>query len=946
MPHAARSNAPSAARIGLLHSLSGTMSLSEQPLLDAELMAVHEINKRGGVLGCPIEPIVADGASTPEEFAAQADRLLSSGIRTLFGCWTSASRKAVRSVVEAAGGLLWYPVQYEGLEESPHIVYTGSCLNQQITPATEWALTNLGRDFLLVGSDYVFPRTANKLVRSLVESERAGGRIVAEHYVPLGGQDVTKLIAEIRDLRPQIVLNTLNGDSNLAFFRQLRAGGLSADQVPVLSLSVAETELQSIADMARGHYACWNYFQTLDLPENRRFIANFRERYGTQRVCTASMVQAYCQIHLWAQAVEAAATFGVQEITQNLTGQSFMGPAGQITIESNHHAAMNAYVGRATPAGQFEIVWSSPGPIAPLPWLGIERNQLPYESMVKEAMASFPDALHYNTLLEQEIQRRKQVEQELDRARQVAEEANQAKSEFLANMSHEIRTPMNAIIGMAELLLDDTLTPAQRDYTRTVLESAESLLTIINEILDFSKIEAGHLELEAVDFALREEVVDMLRTLATRADRNETELIWQVGPDVPAFVRGDPFRLRQVLLNLVANAIKFTNKGEIVVSVDLASRSESAVRLHFSVSDTGIGIPESKLKTIFEAFTQADSSTTRRFGGTGLGLAISSRLVAAMGGQIDVESAVGTGSTFHFTIELGHAEALPATAPHDDEPDLHDIAALVVDDNATNRQLLQQMLESWGMQVAAVENGPAAIDHLTRLASQNKPLPLLLSDVNMPEMDGFMLVENLRNMDGCRDIVVILLTSGGRPGDSARRRELQIAAQLLKPVRTSELLDTVLMATGRSGRAVKPDTSKEEDARRRLPPLNILLAEDGKANQRLACALLQRWGHTVAIAENGRIAVDMWQQQSFDLILMDVQMPEMDGLDATREIRSIESMHGGHTPIVAMTARAMKGDRERCLEAGMDAYVPKPFRRHELYEAMAPFFETSAGENG
>ncbi|MFG0332198.1 MAG: transporter substrate-binding protein, partial [Maioricimonas sp. JB049] len=597
MPHAARAVAPSAARIGLLHSLSGTMSLSERPLLDAEQMAVDEINGRGGVLGCHIEPVIADGASTPEEFARQADRLLSSGIRTLFGCWTSASRKAVRSLVEAAGGLLWYPVQYEGLEESPHIVYTGSCLNQQITPATEWALTNLGRSFLLLGSDYVFPRTANKLVRSLVESERAGGTIVAERYVPLGGQDVTDFIGEIRDLRPQVVLNTLNGDSNLAFFREFRAAGLAADQVPVLSVSIAETELQSIAAMAQGHFACWNYFQTLEGSENRQFIARFRKRHGPQRVCTAAMVQAYCQIYLWTQAVEAAGSFDTHEVARHLAGQSFMGPAGQITIESNHHATMSAYVGRATAAGQFEIVWGSPAPIAPLPWLGIERHELPYESMVKDAMASFPDVLHSNMLLEQEIQRRKQVEQELDRARQVAEEANQAKSEFLANMSHEIRTPMNAIIGMAELLLDDTLTPAQREYTRTVLESAESLLTIINEILDFSKIEAGHLELETVDFALREEVVDMLRTLATRADRNETELIWQVDPDVPAFVRGDPFRLRQVLLNLVANAIKFTKQGEIVVSVNLVSRTASAARLRFSVSDTGIGIPEAKLKS-------------------------------------------------------------------------------------------------------------------------------------------------------------------------------------------------------------------------------------------------------------------------------------------------------------------------------------------------------------
>lgn len=434
----------------------------------------------------------------------------------------------------------------------------------------------------------------------------------------------------------------------------------------------------------------------------------------------------------------------------------------------------------------------------------------------------------------------------------------------------------------------------------------------------------------------------MLRSLATRADRNETELVWQVDSAVPTSVRGDPFRLRQVLLNLVSNAIKFTRNGEILVSVQLASLSESTVSLHFSVSDTGIGIPEAKLRTIFKAFTQADSSTTRQFGGTGLGLAIASRLVTAMGGQIDVDSEVGTGSTFHFTIELGHALAPPATTVDANAPDLHDIAALVVDDNATNRQLLQQMLASWGIRVTSVDSGPAAIAYLTQLVRQDQPLPLLLSDVHMPHVDGFMLVERLRDTAGLCDIVVILLTSGGRPGDAARRRELKIAAQLLKPIRTSELLDTVLMVTGRPDRA---GASREGKGPPPLPPLKILLAEDGKANQRLACALLQRWGHTVTIAENGRMAVEMWQQQPYDLVLMDVQMPDLDGLDATREIRSIEKTRGGHIPIVAMTARAMKGDRERCLDAGMDAYVPKPVRRNELYEAMAPFFESSAETN-
>ena len=407
-------NSGDSVKIGLLHSLSGTMALSEKPLLDAEQMAIDEINRAGGILGCRIEPVVADGASLPERFAQAAQDLLAAGVSALFGCWTSASRKAVRPVVEASDSLLLYPVQYEGLEESSCICYSGSCLNQQIIPAVEWTLEQFGNRVFLLGSDYVFPRTANQLIRSMVTSH--GGNIVAERYFALGAQDFGEVIAEIRQTRPDAVINTLNGDSNLAFYRQYHAAGILPAQTPIIATSVTETELESVATVAAGHFACWSYFQSLDTPESREFVSRFKGRYGENRLVSAPAVTAYIQVYLWKQAVERAGTFAPSEVRRCLPGCMLVSPMGELRMEANRHLSLPVRIGRLKEDGQFEVVWSKNEVVAPLPWLGVETMDFPGKEMVRQSLAAFADNIDYAWRLEHEIAERKILEAALEKA--------------------------------------------------------------------------------------------------------------------------------------------------------------------------------------------------------------------------------------------------------------------------------------------------------------------------------------------------------------------------------------------------------------------------------------------------------------------------------------------------------------------------------------------------
>ncbi len=933
-------------KIGVLHSLTGTMSVSGISVKDATLLAVEEINASGGVLGHTLEAVVEDGASDLQTFAQKAKQLLlEEQVAVVFGCWTSASRKAVLPVFEDLNGLLFYPVQYEGLEQSRHIFYTGAAPNQQIVPGVDYLLAQSKRKIFLLGSDYIFPRTANQIVKAQLAA--FSGVLAGEVYLPLGSRDVDEAIAHIVAVQPDAILNTLNGDSNVAFFQKLREAGLTADKLLVMSVSLAEEEVRAIGpENVAGHLVVWNYFQTVDTPENQKFVKAYKKKYGQDRVTDDPIEAAYLSVYLWKKAVEKAGSIEVVKVRKAAKNIELTAPSGKVKIDGKtQHTWKTVRIGKVRLDGQIDEIWNSGEPVSPDPflkgypwaaalvprqisvgtraslmglfailvliawmavgvgWIGsaqmqnylleIESASVPagvsdaamtllvqqslavairtqrllmgalvlssiagivalvsVSALIRkigwlrktaEMMASGDltarspivsnDAIGVlsstlNTMAQQissllnglEV-RRQQLEErshELEVAKDAAEAANRAKSTFLANMTHELRTPLNAILGYSELLQEEAQELGEEEFVmdlESINMAGKQLLTIISDILDISKIEAGKMTLSLETFQVSNLIEEVVTTVKPLAGKNGNTLTVDCNSNL-GMMRADVAKVRQALLNLASNAAKFTDRGKIMIN---AWREEETVlsidnsddqlsikssfnqqSIVFQVTDTGIGMTEDQVLKLFGAFSQADDSTTRKYGGTGLGLIISKKFCQMMGGDITVESEFQSGST--FTIRLPVVVKSEQEVTHDQEsknqlclnsqmdavevenkPEVRSTVSLepnstvlVIDDDPDARDLMTRCLSKQGFRVYSSATGEAGL----QLAKELRPDAITL-DVMMPTMDGWTVLSALKADPDLADIPVIMMTF---LNDKNHGLELGAAEYLRKPL--------------------------------------------------------------------------------------------------------------------------------------------------------------------
>ncbi len=939
--------------IGVLHSLTGTMSISEISVKDATLLAVEEINAAGGVLGRPLKALIEDGASDLQIFAQKAKQLLlEAQVAVVFGCWTSASRKAVLPAFEQSNGLLFYPVQYEGLEQCPNIIYTGAAPNQQIVPGVNYLLAQGKRKIFLLGSDYIFPRTANLIVKAQLAA--LGGELAGEVYLPLGSRDVDEAIADILAVKPDAILNTLNGDTNVAFFQKLREAGLKPEDLPVMSVSVAEEEVRAIGPSnIAGHLVVWNYFQTVDSAENRKFVKAYKAKYGENRVTDDPIEAAYLGVYLWKQAVEKAGSTDVVKVRAAAKNMEFVAPSGKVKIDAQtQHTWKTVRIGKVRSDGQIDEIWNSGAPVQPDPflktypwaaalaprqislgsrasliglfvilvlitwmavgvgWMGsvemqnyllaidsasVLAQRIPNEAMgvlvdqtlfaasrtqrwlmaawvlssiagivglvsvsaiirnlglLRETaqqmasgdlMARSPvvsnDAIGVlsstlNTMAQQissllkglEVRQRQLEERsiELEVAKNAAEAANRAKSTFLANMTHELRTPLNAIIGYSELLQEEAQELGEEEFVMDLASiniAGKQLLNIISDILDISKIEAGKMTLYLESFDVLSLVQQVVTTVQPLVGKNGNSL--SINCDNIGTIYSDSSKLRQALLNLASNAAKFTDRGKItinvwqeageVLSVDNSeelltaiSQCEKPAMLVFQVTDTGIGMTDDQVSRLFGAFTQADDSTTRRYGGTGLGLTISRKFCQMMGGDITVESKFDCGSNFTIRLPLAvksekqvEGDRAIAQIPADASSNLDTIVVpikvkkpievrsqplelpnaatvLVIDDDPDARDLITRCLSKQGFRVRSSASGEAGL----LLAKELRPDAITL-DVMMPSMDGWAVLSALKADPDLTNIPVIMLTF---LDDKSQGLELGAAEYLRKPL--------------------------------------------------------------------------------------------------------------------------------------------------------------------